>query len=49
MSSIDRFILKKLDNCQELRTQMNLVKLLQIRIYKAQMAEEHVMIHRKDT
>ncbi|WP_422657192.1 hypothetical protein ACK8P5_15635 [Paenibacillus sp. EC2-1] len=38
--SIDRFILKKLDSCQELHTRMNLVRLFQIRIYKAQSVAE---------
>ena len=39
--SIDRFILRKLDSCQELNTRLNLVKLFQIRIFKAQSAEEN--------
>ncbi|WP_281177661.1 hypothetical protein [Paenibacillus dakarensis] len=38
--SIDRFILKKLDNSQESHTRLNLIRLFQIRIYKAQTAEE---------
>ncbi|CAM3368927.1 hypothetical protein PVOR_22069 [Paenibacillus vortex V453] len=38
--SIDRFILKKLNHCQELTTRRNLVKLFQIRIQRAQIAEE---------
>ena len=43
--SIDRFILKKLDSCQELHTRLNLVKLFQIRIFKAQTAEERQYQH----
>lgn len=38
--SIDRFILKKLNNCQELTTRRNLLKLFRIRIERAQIAEE---------
>lgn len=38
--SIDRFILKKLDSCQEMTTRRNLVKLFQIRIQRAQIAED---------
>ena len=38
--SIDRFILKKLYDCQENTTRKNLVKLFQIRIQRAQAAEE---------
>ncbi|CAM3363226.1 hypothetical protein PALA111701_05380 [Paenibacillus lactis] len=38
--SIDRFILMKLASCKEKTTRMNLVKLFQIRIQRAQMAEE---------
>ncbi|ETT66464.1 hypothetical protein MHI43_20660 [Paenibacillus sp. FSL H8-0457] len=38
--SIDRFILKKLSNCQEITTRRNLVKLFQIRIQRAQIAED---------
>jgi hypothetical protein len=37
--SIDRFILKKLDNCHEERTRLNLVKLFKLRIQKAEKAE----------
>lgn len=37
---IDRFILRKLDSSPKLRTRLNLVKLFQIRIHKAQTAEE---------
>ncbi|WP_269079187.1 hypothetical protein [Paenibacillus durus] len=36
--SIDRFIIKKLDNCHE-QTRINLVKLFQLRIQKAEKAE----------
>jgi len=38
--SIDRFILMKLASCKGKTTRMNLVKLFQIRIQRAQMAEE---------
>ncbi|MGG1619601.1 hypothetical protein ACIFQM_05055 [Paenibacillus sp. NRS-1782] len=37
--SIDRFILKKLDNCREEHTRANLVELFRIRIEKAQQLE----------
>ncbi|WP_169744586.1 hypothetical protein [Paenibacillus stellifer] len=37
--SIDRFIIKKLDNCHE-QTKINLVKLFQLRIQKAEKAED---------
>ncbi|MFC7679490.1 hypothetical protein [Paenibacillus sp. GCM10028914] len=43
--SIDRFILKKLDSCEEMHTRLNLVRLFQIRIYKAQTAEETLLSH----
>ncbi|GIO61030.1 hypothetical protein J43TS9_26040 [Paenibacillus cineris] len=36
--SIDRFILKKLDSCQEEHTRANLVQLFKIRIQKAERA-----------
>lgn len=39
--SIDRFILRKLNTCQEEHTRANLVRLFVIRIRKAQIAEEH--------
>lgn len=38
--SIDRFILKKLYDCRKLTTRRNLLKLFQIRIQRAQLAEE---------
>ncbi|SEN38009.1 hypothetical protein SAMN04487895_101339 [Paenibacillus sophorae] len=38
--SIDRFIIKKLDNCHE-QTRINLVKLFQLRIQKAEKAENN--------
>ncbi|MFJ2042445.1 MULTISPECIES: hypothetical protein [Paenibacillus] len=38
--SIDRFILRKLNTCQEENTRDNLVRLFVIRIQKAEM-EEH--------
>jgi len=38
--SIDRFIIKKLDNCQEEHTRLNLVKLFKLRIQKAENAEK---------
>ncbi|WP_165593396.1 hypothetical protein [Paenibacillus solani] len=38
--SIDRFILRKLYDCQEVTTRRNLLKLFQIRIQRAQLAEE---------
>lgn len=34
--SIDRFIIKKLDDCQEERTRINLLKLFKLRIQKAE-------------
>ena len=37
--SIDRFIIKKLDNCHEEHTRVNLVKLFKLRIQKAEKAE----------
>ncbi|MGM1020132.1 MAG: hypothetical protein ACQEXV_06200 [Bacillota bacterium] len=37
--SIDRFILKKLDNCREEHTRANLLELFRIRIEKAQKME----------
>ncbi|MDQ0496649.1 hypothetical protein [Paenibacillus brasilensis] len=37
--SIDRFILKKLDNCREEYTRANLLELFRIRIEKAQKKE----------
>lgn len=37
--SIDRFILKKLDNCREEHTRANLLELFRIRIEKAQKLE----------
>lgn len=39
--SIDRFILRKLNTCQEEHTRANLVRLFVIRIRKAEIAEEH--------
>lgn len=39
--SIDRFIVRKLDSCKELHTRLNLVKLFQLRIDKAQSVEEN--------
>ncbi|NMO96268.1 hypothetical protein [Paenibacillus lemnae] len=38
--SVDRFIVKKLGSSQEVHTTLNLAKLFQIRIHKAQTAEE---------
>ncbi|WP_339185480.1 hypothetical protein [Paenibacillus sp. FSL R5-0701] len=38
--SIDRFILRKLNTCQEEHTRANLVRLFVIRIRKAEIAEE---------
>lgn len=38
--SIDRFIIKKLDSCQEEKTRLNLVKLFKLRIQKAEKAEK---------
>ncbi|WP_175406331.1 hypothetical protein [Bacillus sp. FJAT-27264] len=38
--SIDRFIIKKLDSCQEEHTRLNLLKLFKLRIQKAEKAEE---------
>ncbi|SDL42514.1 hypothetical protein [Paenibacillus jilunlii] len=37
--SIDRFIIKKLDSCQEEHTRRNLVKLFKLRIQKAEKQE----------
>ncbi|MDR6722209.1 MULTISPECIES: hypothetical protein [Paenibacillus] len=37
--SIDRFILRKLNSCQEEHTRANLVRLFVIRIHKAEVAE----------
>lgn len=37
--SIDRFIIKKLDNCDEEHTRRNLVKLFKLRIQKAEKEE----------
>jgi hypothetical protein len=37
--SIDRFIIKKLDNCHEEQTRLNLVKLFKLRIQKAEKEE----------
>ncbi|MEK5027958.1 hypothetical protein NST99_19165 [Paenibacillus sp. FSL L8-0470] len=37
--SIDRFIIKKLDNCHEEQTRRNLVKLFKLRIQKAEKEE----------
>lgn len=43
--SIDRFILKKLDNCHEEHTRRNLVKLFKLRIKKAEKKEkQHLRI-----
>ncbi|MFS0869608.1 hypothetical protein [Paenibacillus xylanilyticus] len=39
--SIDRFILRKLNTCQEEHTRANLVRLFVIRIRRAEIAEEH--------
>lgn len=39
--SIDRFILRKLNTCQEENTRDNLVRLFVIRIQKAEMEKEH--------
>ncbi|MBU5351059.1 hypothetical protein ACN9MH_11470 [Paenibacillus silvae] len=39
--SIDRFILRKINTCQEEHTRANLVRLFVIRIRKAEIAEEH--------
>lgn len=49
--SIDRFIVRKLDSCKELHTRLNLVKLFQLRVDKAQSVEEihfkkSVVIHK---
>ncbi|WP_197072941.1 hypothetical protein [Paenibacillus sp. FSL R5-0912] len=38
--SIDRFIIKKLDNCHEEHTRRNLVKLFKLRIQKAENEEK---------
>ncbi|WP_379126793.1 hypothetical protein [Paenibacillus sp. sgz500958] len=38
--SIDRFIIKKLDTCQEEQTRLNLVKLFKLRVQKAETAEK---------
>lgn len=38
--SIDRFILRKLNTCQEEHTRANLVRLFVIRIRKAEIAED---------
>ncbi|WP_269474658.1 hypothetical protein [Paenibacillus sp. URB8-2] len=38
--SIDRFIIKKLDNCHD-QTRINLVKLFQLRIQRAEKAENN--------
>lgn len=38
--SIDRFIIKKLDNCHEEHTRRNLVKLFKLRIQKAEIEEK---------
>ncbi len=37
--SIDRFIIKKLDNCHEEHTRHNLVQLFKLRIQKAEKEE----------
>ncbi|MBY0218768.1 MULTISPECIES: hypothetical protein [Paenibacillus] len=39
--SIDRFILRKLNTCQEEHTRANLVRLFVIRIRRAEIAEEY--------
>lgn len=39
--SIDRFILRKINTCQEEHTRENLVRLFVIRIRKAEFVEEH--------
>ncbi|GAB6931388.1 hypothetical protein JCM10914A_53710 [Paenibacillus sp. JCM 10914] len=40
MSNIDRFILTKLNNCEERTTRRNLLKLFLIRIERAQIEQE---------
>ncbi|WP_169834391.1 hypothetical protein [Paenibacillus donghaensis] len=39
--SIDRFIIKKLDNCHEEKTRLNLVKLFKLRVQKAENNEKN--------
>lgn len=44
--SIDRFIIKKLDNCRDTHTRDNLLQLFRIRIENAQKAERPGIVKR---
>ncbi|MFB5681793.1 hypothetical protein ACE3NQ_12800 [Paenibacillus terreus] len=44
--SIDRFIIKKLDNCRDTHTRDNLLQLFRIRIENAQKAERAGIVKR---
>ncbi|MEK3786715.1 MULTISPECIES: hypothetical protein [Paenibacillus] len=39
--SIDRFILRKLDNCRDVHTRHNLLQLFRIRIERAKVQSSH--------